>query len=157
MSASDDAVLAALGEAVGPDHVIPPEAAARAGFFTDWRKLVHDRGLAVVRPGSTDEVAAVVRACLQLRVAVVPQGGNTGQVAGGVPDTDGSAVVLSLTRMTRVRGIDPLNNTMTVEAGCILQAVQDAARVAVAGKRRAPPSCRSRCTRRWRPPWRYRG
>jgi FAD/FMN-containing dehydrogenase len=84
--------------------------------------------LAVARPGSTDEVAAIVRACLPLGVAIVPQGGNTGQVAGGVPDRDGNTVVLSLSRMTRVRGIDPVNNTMTVEAGCILQAVQDAAR-----------------------------
>ena len=75
------------------------------------------RALAVVRPGSTAEVAAVVRACHEAGVAVVPQGGNTGLVGGGVPDASGGQVVLSLGRMRRVRDVDPVAGTITVDAG----------------------------------------
>ncbi|TFZ05826.1 FAD-binding oxidoreductase [Ramlibacter henchirensis] len=93
----------------------------------DWRKRVRGKALAVVRPGSTAEVAAVVRACAGAGVSIVPQGGNTGLVCGGTPDESGTQVVLSLQRMTAVRSIDRENLTMTVEAGCILQSVQEAA------------------------------
>jgi FAD/FMN-containing dehydrogenase len=82
----------------------------------------------VVRPGSTAEVAAVVRACTEARVPMVPQGGNTGLVGGGTPDGSGAAVVVSLQRLNRVRAVDTANDTITVEAGCVLQAVQQAAR-----------------------------
>ncbi|MGZ5848105.1 MAG: FAD-binding oxidoreductase, partial [Ramlibacter sp.] len=93
----------------------------------DWRKRVRGKALAVVRPGSTAEVAAVVRACAAAGVPIVPQGGNTGLVVGGVPDASGTQVVLSLRRMAAIRGIDRENLTMTVDAGCVLQAVQEAA------------------------------
>jgi FAD/FMN-containing dehydrogenase len=93
----------------------------------DWRKRVRGKALAVVRPGSTAEVAAVVRACAAAGASIVPQGGNTGLVCGGTPDESGTQVVLSLQRMTAVRSIDRENLTMTVEAGCILQTVQEAA------------------------------
>ena len=93
----------------------------------DWRKRWVGKALAVVRPGSTAEVAAVVQACARHGTALVPQGGNTGLVGGGVPDASGSQVLLSLARLNRVRGIDRANLTMTVEAGCVLQAVQQAA------------------------------
>jgi FAD/FMN-containing dehydrogenase len=86
--------------------------------------------LAVVRPATTAEVAAVVRACAAAGTSIVPQGGNTGMVCGGVPDTSGRQVVLSLQRMAAVRSIDRENLTMTVEAGCILQSVQEAAQAA---------------------------
>ncbi|MFZ3124801.1 MAG: FAD-binding oxidoreductase, partial [Acidovorax sp.] len=82
---------------------------------------------AVVRPGNTDEVAAVVRACAAAGTAIVPQGGNTSLAVGSTPDISGTQVVLSLMRMNAVRAIDKDNLTMTVEAGCILQNVQDAA------------------------------
>ncbi len=65
----------------------------------DWRQRVRGKALAVVRPGSTAEVAAVVRACAEAGAAIVPQGGNTGLVCGGVPDDSGTQVVLSLQRM----------------------------------------------------------
>ncbi|WP_332814749.1 FAD-binding oxidoreductase [Ramlibacter sp.] len=93
----------------------------------DWRRRVRGKALAVVRPGSTAEVAAVVRACAESGTSIVPQGGNTGLVCGGVPDESGTQVVLSLQRMTAVRAIDRENLTLTVEAGCILQSVQEAA------------------------------
>ncbi|MFN8956182.1 MAG: FAD-binding oxidoreductase, partial [Burkholderiales bacterium] len=87
----------------------------------DWRKRVKGRALAVVRPGNTAEVAAVVKACAQAGTPIVPQGGNTGLVVGSVPDGSGTQIVLSMTRMNAVRTIDPANLTITVEAGCVLQ------------------------------------
>ncbi|MEO6032642.1 MAG: FAD-binding oxidoreductase, partial [Burkholderiaceae bacterium] len=98
-----------------------------AAYELDWRKRSRGRALAVVRPASTIEVAAVVKACAARGTALVPQGGNTGLVVGSVPDASGSQVLLSLTRMNRVRSIDAANLTLTVEAGCVLQSVQQAA------------------------------
>jgi FAD/FMN-containing dehydrogenase len=98
--------------------------------LTDWRRAVTGRALAVLRPGSCDEVAQVMRLCAAAGVPVVPQGGNTGQVAAATPSADGTAVVLSLVRMNRIRAVDVDGDTLTVEAGCVLQAVQDAARQA---------------------------
>ncbi|MES2979722.1 MAG: FAD-binding oxidoreductase [Pseudomonadota bacterium] len=94
----------------------------------DWRKRERGKALAVVRPASTDEVAAVVKACAAAGVSLVPQGGNTGLVVGSTPDTSGTQVVLSLQRMRAIRVIDPANLTVTVEAGCVLQTLQEAAR-----------------------------
>ena len=93
----------------------------------DWRKRWHGKALAVVRPGSTAEVAAVVRACARQGVAIVPQGGNTGLVGCGVPDASGTQVLLSLARLNRVRAVDRANLTITVDAGMVLQTVQQAA------------------------------
>lgn len=112
--------------AIGAPHVLT-EAADMAGYLTDWRRRFTGRARAVLRPGSTEEVAALVRLCSQFEVPIVPQGGNTGLVLGSVPDQRGDAVVLSLARMNRVRALDTINNTITVEAGCILQQVQDTA------------------------------
>src|SRR5690606_35630599 len=92
-----------------------------------WRRRYGGRALAVVRPGSAEEVAAVVRLCQAHGAPLVPQGGNTGLCGGATPDDSGSAVVLSTTRLNRVRAIDTDNDTITVEAGCVLQAVQQAA------------------------------
>lgn len=93
----------------------------------DWRKRWRGRALAVVRPASTAEIAAVVRACAAHGTPIVPQGGNTGLVGGGVPDDSGRQVLLSLSRLNRIREIDRANATMTLEAGCVLQAAQEAA------------------------------
>ncbi len=98
-----------------------------AAYEVDWRKRWRGRARAVVRPGSTEEVAAVLRACAAHGVSVVPQGGNTGLVGASVPDDSGTQVVLHLGHLNRVREIDAANLTMTVEAGCLLQAVQEAA------------------------------
>jgi len=93
-------------------------------YAVDWRRRYRGRPLAVARPASTAEVAAVVRLCAAHAVTIVPQGGNTGLVGGGVPDGSGHQLVLNLSRMHRVRAIDPDNLTATVEAGCVLQALQ---------------------------------
>jgi FAD/FMN-containing dehydrogenase len=93
----------------------------------DWRKRSRGKALAVLRPGSTEEVAAAVRLCAAAGAPIVPQGGNTGLVVGGVPDASGREVVLSLTRMNKVRAIDRDNLAMTVDAGCVLQNLQQAA------------------------------
>jgi len=119
-------LLARLAAIVGASHVLSDEADL-APFVTDWRGRYRGRALAVVKPGSSAEVAAVVRACAEAGVALVPQGGNTSLCGGATPDADGGAVIVSLGRLNRVRAVDPLNNTITVEAGCTLAAVQAAA------------------------------
>jgi len=96
-------------------------------YVVDWRKRWRGRALAVALPDRTADVAAIVRWCASHGVPIVPQGGNTGMVGGGVPDDSGRALVLSLKRLNRVRAVDAGNNTMTVEAGCILADVQQAA------------------------------
>ena len=101
-----------------------------ASYTEDWRHLYRGGTAAVVRPASTDEVAAVVRACAAAGVPVVPQGGNTSMVGGAVPNEDGSELVLSLARLNRVRDLDAVDMTLTVEAGVTLKAAQDAAAAA---------------------------
>ena len=98
-----------------------------SAYELDWRKRSRGKALAVARPANTQEVAAIVKACAASGVSIVTQGGNTGLVGGSIPDESGQQVVLSLQRMNSVRGIDAANLTMTVDAGCILQTVQDAA------------------------------
>ena len=121
-----DAALAALRAAVGAAQVLTE--GDLSAYERDWRRRWHGRALAVVRPGSSDEVAAVVRACAAQGLSIVPQGGNTGLVGGGVPDGSGTQVLLSLQRMNRVRAIDSANLTLTADAGCVLQSLQEAAR-----------------------------
>ena len=98
-----------------------------SAYELDWRKRSRGKALAVARPANTQEVAAIVKACAACDVSIVTQGGNTGLVGGSIPDESGQQVVLSLQRMNVVRGIDAANLTMTLDAGCILQTVQDAA------------------------------
>jgi FAD/FMN-containing dehydrogenase len=118
----------ALRRIVGAAHVLTEGDLAE--YEQDWRRRERGRALAVVRPASTDEVAAVVRACAAAGAAIVPQGGNTGLAVGSVPDGSGTQVLLSLRRMAAVRAIDSANLTITAEAGCILQNLQAAAREA---------------------------
>ena len=129
MNTQHAGLLAQLSQTVGDAHVLTHDDPATdlSAWEQDWRKRAHGRALAVVRPGNTVEVAAVVRACVTAGVSLVPQGGNTGLVVGSVPDASGTQVVLSLMRLNAVRAIDPANLTMTVEAGCILQTLQDTA------------------------------
>ena len=119
------ALLDTLRQAVGAVHVLID--GDLTAYEQDWRQRACGRALAVVRPGSTDEVAAVVRACAARGASIVPQGGNTGLAVGSVPDDSGTQVVLSLRRMDAVRAIDAANLTITVEAGGILQNLQQAA------------------------------
>jgi len=118
-------LLDELRALVGAAHVL--SEGDLGAWELDWRRRWRGKALAVVRPASTGEVAAVVRACASHRTPIVPQGGNTGLVGGGVPDASGTQILLSLQRMHRVRAIDAANLTLTAEAGCVLQAVQAAA------------------------------
>ena len=118
--------LARLRGAVG-DRGMITDPGDMVPYVTDHRDLFQGAAAAVLRPASTAETAAVVTICAETGTAIVPQGGNTGLVGGSVPDASGDSVVLSLGRMNKVREIDPLNNTMTVEAGCILANLQTAA------------------------------
>ncbi len=113
-----------LRQLVGTSNVLTEDL---DHYVTDWRKRAKGKALCVVRPGSTAEVAAVVRTCGNAGVSIVPQGGNTGLVVGSIPDESGTQVLLSLQRMNAVRAIDVQNLTITVEAGCVLQNLQAAA------------------------------
>ncbi|MES3023486.1 MAG: FAD-binding oxidoreductase [Pseudomonadota bacterium] len=120
------AFLARCRSIVGADQVLT-DSLDMAPFLTDWRGRFTGNALAVVRPATPEQVALVVAACAQWHVPLVPQGGKTGLVLGGVPDQSGRAIVLSLARMNRVRSVDPVNRTITLDAGCILEDVQEAA------------------------------
>ena len=113
--------------AIVGDSGVVVDATDIAPYVRDWRGNYIGKTALVVRPANTQEVADVVKLCAQTRTPIVPQGGNTGMVGGGVPDASGTAIVLSLTRMNKIRTIDTANNAMTVDAGCILATVQAAA------------------------------
>jgi FAD/FMN-containing dehydrogenase len=118
-------LLDALRRVVGDNQVLT--GGDLSAYERDWRKRWHGRARAVVRPANTAEAAALVAACAEHGAAIVAQGGNTGLVGAGIPDASGTQVLLSTTRMNRVRAIDAHNLTITAEAGCTLQAVQQAA------------------------------
>jgi FAD/FMN-containing dehydrogenase len=124
MSATE--LLGAIRGVVGTRGLLT-DPADTAAYCEDWRRLYRGRTPAVVRPADSAELAAVVRLCADARVALVPQGGNTSMVGGATPDADGSQLVLSLARLNHVRAIDPVDLTMTVEAGVTLKAAQTAA------------------------------
>lgn len=117
-----DRLRAALG-----DSGVLTDASATMAAAADWRGLYRGHTDAILRPAETAQVAEAVRICAEVGIAVVPQGGNTSMVGGAVPHEAGGQVVLSLARMTRIRDIDPVDMTMTVEAGTTLQAAQEAA------------------------------
>jgi FAD/FMN-containing dehydrogenase len=125
----NNSLIHQLAALVGPAQVLT-EPADIAPFVTDWRGRYRGAAQCVVRPGNASEVAAVVRACVDAGVAIVPQGGNTSLCGAATPDEAGSAVVVSLSRLNRILTVDRKNSTISVEAGCTLAAVQDAARAA---------------------------
>ena len=118
--------LVELAELVGPAHVVT-DPQMLENHLVEPRGLYRGRALAMVRPGSTAEIARLLRYCNETRLAVVPQGGNTGLVGGQIPDETGGEIILSLQRMNRVREVDSVSNVMIVEAGVTLAAAQDAA------------------------------
>src|SRR5918999_4315241 len=115
-----------LADIVGAAHVLTAPGDTKP-YYTDWRKQYSAAAECVVRPASTQEVAQVVALCARDNIAVVPQSGNTGLVGGSVPTGARRELVLPLGRMNRIRALDVLNDTATVEAGCVLAAVQRAA------------------------------
>ena len=116
-----------LQAVVGPAGLIT-DAQAQASYTRDWLGKWQGKVPVVVRPGSTAETAAVVRVCHETHTPIVTQGGNTGMSGGATPDDSGAQVIVSTTRLNQIRAIDPVNNTLTVDAGVILAHAQEAAR-----------------------------
>ncbi|GAB3452361.1 FAD-binding oxidoreductase [Massilia terrae] len=121
-----DVFLDSCRNIIGGRHVLTA-AADKAPYLTDWRGRFTGKARAVLRPANTAEVARLVQACAEHRVPLVPQGGKTGLVLGSVPDDSGLEVILSLGRLNRISDIDTGNRTMLVQAGCVLQQIQQAA------------------------------
>jgi FAD/FMN-containing dehydrogenase len=111
---------------LGPSGVIT-EQAEIAPWVIDWRGRVHGASPAILAPASTDEVAAIVRIAGELAVPLVPQGGNTGMAGGATPPGDGSALLLSMRRMNRIRSLSAKNRLAVAEAGVVLETLHNAA------------------------------
>ena len=126
MAESAAPLLATLRAIVGEANVLTSDVDV-APYVTDWRNRYHGRARAVVRPATSTEVASVVRCCAEHGVPLVPQGGNTGLCGGATPHETGGEIVVSLSRLNRVRALDAENATLTVEAGMPLARVQQAA------------------------------
>jgi len=122
---TDDSFIQRISALLGPSGLIA-DAAGMAPYLEEERGLFHGKARLVARPASTDELAALVAICAEGRIGVVPQGGNTGLCGGASPGSD-AQILVSLQRMNKIRAVDPVNFTMTVEAGVVLQTVQDAA------------------------------
>ncbi|MEM7444825.1 MAG: FAD-binding oxidoreductase [Pseudomonadota bacterium] len=118
--------LAAIRTHLGPAGFID-DPQEMEPYSRSWRDDFVGRVPLVARPSSTEDVAETVRICAETGISIVPQGGNTGLTGAGQPHDDGSEIVLSLSRMNKIRNIDALNDTMTVEAGCVLQSIQEKA------------------------------
>ena len=122
----DASLLNAIRAIVG-DRGLLTDPSDTAACSEDWRRLYRGRTAAVVRPGTTQDMAAVVKLCAEAGTPVVPQGGNTSMVGGAVPAEDGSELILSTARLNRIRDIDAADMTLTLEAGVTLKAAQMAA------------------------------
>jgi FAD/FMN-containing dehydrogenase len=123
------ATLDAFARIVGEGNAIG-DAEAMAPYLEEWRDRYHGKAALVLKPGSAEEVASILKLANETRTAIVPQGGNTGLVGGQIPFESGNEVVVSLSRMTHVRDIDLAGNTMTVEAGLVLATAQSVAATA---------------------------
>ena len=126
MTALTPEILERLKDALGPGGYLDDPTDTES-YAVDARELYHGSTPIVLRPATTREVAAVVRICADAGIPITPQGGNTGYCGGGTPDETGEQVVLSLSRMNRIRQVDALNYTLTAEAGCVLTTIQYAA------------------------------
>ena len=122
---SDELFYQRIADLLGPSGLIA-DPAGMAPYLEEERGLFHGKARLVARPASTGELAELVKICAEANIGIVPQGGNTG-LCGGASPSDANWIVVSLARMNKIREIDPVNFTMTVEAGVILQNVQSAA------------------------------
>lgn len=116
-------IIKKLIDIVGMDKIILPKDAN--SFLKDWRHRFHGNTIAVVQPKTTIEVSKIIKLCIDYKIAVVPQGGNTGLCGGATPDKLGNSIILSLKRMNIIRSIDIENDSIIVESGCILKDIQD--------------------------------
>jgi FAD/FMN-containing dehydrogenase len=126
MTEGEAQLIEAARQRLGPKGVTTDQQEIEP-WVTDWRGRVHGRAPAIVAPGSTEEVAELVRLAAEFRVPLVPQGGNTGMAAGATPPADGSALLLSMRRMNRIRSISAENRLATAEAGVVLATLHEAA------------------------------
>lgn len=117
----------ALTDIVGSQGIITDPKDTET-YNTDWRQIFQGKSIAVLRPHTTQEVADIVKLCAKHNVAIVPQGGNTSLVGGATPPKQGNQIVLSLSRMNKIRNIDTIDSTITLEAGVILEEAQNAAK-----------------------------
>ncbi|GBR01232.1 FAD-binding oxidoreductase [Acetobacter oeni] len=125
-AAFSDTLINALKSILGPGGLLTQDTDT-APYLTDWRGMFHGKAFAVARPASTEACAKTVKLCAWHKIPVVPQGGNTSMVGGATPDDSGRALVIVMSRMNRVRDIDRIDNTMSIDAGVTLKAAQDAA------------------------------
>jgi FAD/FMN-containing dehydrogenase len=126
----DEVLLARFAAITGSANALTPDRFDLTHYTHENRKIVVGRTPLVLRPASTAEVAAIVRLAAETRTPLVPQGGHTGHAGGGVPDESGKQVVVSLERMNVIRDLDVLGNTITAEAGVVLQRLREAAEAA---------------------------
>jgi FAD/FMN-containing dehydrogenase len=126
MTDGEAQLIEAARERLGPKAVVTDPAEIEP-WVTDWRGRVHGAAPAMLAPGSTEEVAEIVRLAGAFRVPLVPQGGNTGMSAGATPPADGSALLLSMRRMNRIRSISAADRLAIAEAGVVLARLHDAA------------------------------
>lgn len=113
-------------EQIGSTNVLT-ERSDKEGHLAELRKLFVGESAAVLRPNTTEQVSAIMRLANEHGVAIVPQGGNTGLVGGQIPDMTGDQIILSLSRLNRIRDVDPAGNTIVVESGCVLENLHKAA------------------------------
>lgn len=106
------------------DNYVLTDKVAQASYMQEWRQRKVGNACAVLLPANTKEVAGLIKICHEHRVPVTPQGGNTGLVFGGIPDSTGNTALVSLKRLNHIRQLDVENNTITVEAGCLLSTIQ---------------------------------
>lgn len=122
----DDELRAKFAAIVGGKNALT-DASDIAPYLTEWRDRWTGKTSLVLKPGTAAEIADILKLATETNTPVVPQGGHTGLVGGGMPDMSGHAIIVSTSRMNAIRNVDPAGNTITVEAGCILQNVQQAA------------------------------
>jgi FAD/FMN-containing dehydrogenase len=122
----DHATLERLKQIAGPAGW-SDDPDTLAPHLVEWRSRFQGKTPLLLKPANAAEVAAIVRVCAEAEVGIVPQGGNTGLVGAQIPRASGHEILVNLSRMNRVRSVDPINNTLTAEAGCVLAAVQQAA------------------------------
>ena len=126
MTDAEAQLIEKAGRKLGPKAVITDPKEIEP-WISDWRGRVHGASPAMLAPASTDEVVAIVRLAAEHRVPLVPQGGNTGMAAGATPPADGSAILLSMRRMNRIRSVSAENRLAIAEAGVILAMLHEAA------------------------------
>ena len=126
MTEAEAQLIEQAREKLGPKVVVTDRQEIEP-WVSDWRGRVHGASPAMLAPASTEEVVEIVRLAAEHRVPLVPQGGNTGMAAGATPPPDGSAILLSMRRMNRIRSISAENRAAVAEAGVILATLHDAA------------------------------